>query len=90
MVYGTDGAIGAAGLVVLDDDKGVQPVYAPTPIVREAVFKAHPEIADDLKPVFASLDLKTLQTLNGRIQVNGESAKDVAVDYLKSKGFLKK
>ena len=72
MVYGTDGAIGAAGLVVLDDDKAVQPVYAPTPIVREAVLKAHPEIAAALKPVFASLDLKTLQTLNGRIQVNGE------------------
>ena len=90
MVYGTDGAIDAAGLVVLEDDKDVQPVYAPTPIIREAVLKAHPEIADDLKPVFASLDLKTLQTLNARIQVNGEAAKDVAADYLKSKGFLKK
>jgi osmoprotectant transport system substrate-binding protein len=90
MVYGTDGGISAAGLVVLDDDKGVQPVYAPAPIIREAVLKAHPEIADYLKPVFASLDLKTLQALNGRIQVNGESAKDVAADYLKSKGFAKK
>ncbi|MGC9960245.1 glycine betaine ABC transporter substrate-binding protein OsmF [Roseiarcus sp.] len=90
MVYGTDGAIGAAGLVVLEDDKAVQPVYAPAPIVRESVLKAHPEIADALKPVFSSLDLKTLQTLNGRIQVNGESAKDVAADYLKSKGLVKK
>ncbi len=89
MVYGTDGAIGAAGLVVLDDDKAVQPVYAPTPIVREAVLKAHPEIADALKPVFASLDLETLQTLDGRIQVNGESAKAVAADFLRSKGFAK-
>ena len=34
MVYGTDGAIQAAGLVVLDDDKSVQPVYAPAPIIR--------------------------------------------------------
>jgi glycine betaine/choline ABC-type transport system substrate-binding protein len=34
VVYGTDGGIGAAGHVVLDDDKGVQPVYAPTPIIR--------------------------------------------------------
>ena len=71
-------------------DKAVQPVYAPAPIVRESVLKAHPEIADALKPVFSSLDLKTLQTLNGRIQVNGESAKDVAADYLKSKGLVKK
>ncbi len=89
MVYGTDGAIGAAGLVVLDDDKGVQPVYAPAPIVREAVLKANPGIEAALKPVFASFDLKTLQTLNGRIQVNGEAAKDVAASYLKSKGFVK-
>ena len=89
MVYGTDGGIAAAGLVVLDDDKGVQPVYAPTPIIREAALKAHPEIAKWLKPVFDSFDLKTLQTLNGRIQVNGESAKEVAASYLKTKGFLK-
>ena len=89
MVYGTDGAIAAAGLVVLDDDKGVQPVYAPTPVIREATLKAHPEIAQWLKPVFDSFDLKTLQTLNGRIQVNGEAAKDVAADYLRSKGFVK-
>jgi osmoprotectant transport system substrate-binding protein len=89
MVYGTDGGISAAGLVVLDDDKGVQPVYAPTPIIREAALKAHPEIAAWLKPVFATFDLKTLQTLNGRIQVNGESAKEVAASYLKSKGFVK-
>ena len=89
MVYGTDGGIAAAGLVVLEDNKSVQPVYAPTPLIRESVLKAHPEIAGYLKPVFASLDLKTLQTLNSRIQVNGEPAATVASSYLKSKGFVK-
>lgn len=89
MVYGTDGAIAPSGLVVLDDDKGVQPVYQPTAVVREEVLKANPEIADILKPIFESLDLVTLQELNARIQVGGEPAKAVAEDYLKSKGFLK-
>ncbi|MCM5556822.1 ABC transporter substrate-binding protein [Pleomorphomonas sp. JP5] len=89
MVYGTDGAIAPSGLVVLDDDKSVQPVYQPTAIVREEVLKANPSIADTLKPVFESLDLVTLQTLNARVQVGGEPAKAVAEDYLKSKGFLK-
>jgi osmoprotectant transport system substrate-binding protein len=89
MVYGTDGAISAADLVVLEDDKSVQPVYAPAPIIREATLKANPEIADWLKPVFAGLDLTTLQTLNGRIQVDGEASKDVAADYLKKNGFVK-
>ena len=89
MVYGTDGAIQPSGLVVLADDKGVQPVYRPTPIIREAALKANPKIADILKPIFESLDLATLQGLNARVQVQGEPAKAVAEDFLKSKGFLK-
>jgi osmoprotectant transport system substrate-binding protein len=89
MVYGTDGGIAPSGLVVLTDDKNVQPVYAPAPIIREAVLKENSKIADVLKPVFESLDLTTLQGLNARVQVGGEAAKAVATDYLKSKGFLK-
>jgi len=89
MVYGTDGAIQPSGLVVLDDDKGVQPVYRPTPIIREAALQANPKIADILKPIFEALDLTTLQQLNARVQVQGEPAKAVAADFLKSKGFLK-
>ncbi|MBF9196195.1 ABC transporter substrate-binding protein [Microvirga sp. BT290] len=89
MVYGTDGGIAPSGLVVLTDDKGVQPVYAPAPVVREAALKENPKIGEILKPVFASLDLATLQGLNARVQVGGEPAKAVATDYLKSKGFLK-
>ncbi|MCP8937153.1 ABC transporter substrate-binding protein [Alsobacter sp. SYSU M60028] len=90
MVYGTDGGIAASGLVVMEDDKGDQPVYAPAPIIREAVLKAHPAIADLLKPVFESFTRETLQQLNARVQVGGEPAKAVAEDYLRSKGFLKR
>ncbi|KKX27654.1 ABC transporter substrate-binding protein [Rhizobium sp. LC145] len=89
MVYGTDGGIAPSGLVVLEDDKGVQPVYQPAPIIREAVLKEHPDIETVLKPVFEKLDLITLQELNGRVQVGGEPAKAVAEDFLKQNGFLK-
>lgn len=89
MVYGTDGGIAPSGLVVMADDKGVQPVYEPAPIIREAVLQANPQIEGLLAPVFAKLDLATLQGLNGRIQVGGEAAKDVAIDWLKSNGLLK-
>ncbi|WP_432612449.1 glycine betaine ABC transporter substrate-binding protein OsmF [Brucella pituitosa] len=89
MVYGTDGGIAPADLVVLEDDKGVQPVYLPTPIIREAVLKEHPQIADILKPVFESFTLESLQELNGRVQVGGEPASDVARDYLSKNGFIK-
>lgn len=89
MVYGTDGAIASVGLVVMEDDKGVQPVYAPAPIVREETLLAHPEIATILEPIFQSLDVKTLQQLNSRIAIGGESAQAVARSYLSDKGFLK-
>ena len=89
MVYGTDGGIAPSGLVVLVDDKGVQPVYEPAPIIREAVLTQYPQIKDLLAPVFAKLDLVTLQDLNGRIQVGGEAAAAVATDWLKANGFVK-
>ena len=89
MAYGTDGPVAALGLQTLSDPQGVQPIYAPTPVVRETVLKAYPQIADWLKPVFASLDEKTLQQLNARIAVEGQDAKRVAADYLQQKGLLK-
>ncbi|MET0437624.1 MAG: glycine betaine ABC transporter substrate-binding protein, partial [Devosia sp.] len=89
MVYGTDGGIAPSGLVVLEDDKCVQPVYEQSPIIREAVLAEYPQIKDLLAPVFAKLDITTLQELNGRIQVGGESAQAVAVDWLKTNAFLK-
>jgi len=89
VVYGTDGGIAPSNLVALVDDKGVQPVYNPAPIIREAVLKQYPQIETILAPVFAKLDLKTLQTLNGRVQVGGEAAAAVAADWLKTQGIVK-
>jgi osmoprotectant transport system substrate-binding protein len=88
MAYGTDGALAALGLVALTDDKGAQVVYAPAPVVREAVLQQHPEIAKLLDPVFATLTLETLQKLNAAIAVEGDDAAAVAADYLKSRHFL--
>lgn len=88
MVYGTDGGVGATGLVVMEDDKGVQPVYEPAPIVRGPVLEEYPSISDVLNPIFTGLDMETLQKLNGRIQVGGEPAEAVARDYLTETGVL--
>ena len=89
MVYGTDGGILAANLQALEDDRHDQPVYAPVPIVREAVLKSNPQIASIVKPLMDSFSRETLQQLNARVQIDGESESSVAEDYLKAKGFLK-
>ncbi|MFP8966826.1 ABC transporter substrate-binding protein [Pokkaliibacter sp. CJK22405] len=88
VVYGTDGAVASLGLTVLNDPEGAQPVYAPAPVVREAVLKAYPQIPELLNPVFKTLDTKTLQELNGEVAINGMDPKVVARDYLKAQGFL--
>ena len=89
MVYGTDGAIAALGLVVMADSKGAQAVYEPAPTIRKAVLDAYPQIKDLLDPVFASLDAETLQGLNAKIQVEGQDPAAVAKEYLTANGFLK-
>lgn len=89
MVYGTDGGIDAANLQILEDDRNDQPVYAPVPIIREAVLRANPQIARLLKPLMESFTRETLQQLNARVQINGESAESVAEDYLKARQFLR-
>ena len=85
MVYGTDGGIAAANLVVLEDDKHDQPIYAPVPLIREAVLRAYPQISELVKPLMESLDRETLQQLNERVQVDGEAIESVARAYLDEK-----
>ena len=89
MVYGTDGGIVAADLVILEDDRHDQPVYAPVPLVREATLRAYPAIAALVKPLMQGFDRETLQRLNARVQIDGEATAAVAADYLRAKGLLR-
>ena len=89
MVYGTDGGIIAADLVLLEDDRHAQPIYAPVPVVRESVLKANPQIATIVRPLMESFTSDTLQQLNARVQINGESDQEVAAEYLRSRGLLR-
>ena len=89
MAYGTDGTLAALDMVVLSDPKGVQPIYQPAPTVNGDVYAKYPELATILDPIFAKLDLATLQELNKQVAVDGKSPKAVAAEWLKSQGFVK-
>jgi len=84
MTYGTDGGLPALDLIVLEDTLEVQPVYQPAPVIRESTLNEHPQIANILQPIFAELNLETLQKLNGDVAVNGEDASVVARRFLDS------
>ncbi|MCU0923732.1 MAG: ABC transporter substrate-binding protein [Burkholderiaceae bacterium] len=92
MAYGTDGPLAALGLVVLADPLAVQPVYAPAPVVRAEVLARHSKMAELLAAMFATLDTPTLQTLNARIALEGQDARQVAAAHLRANrltGLLK-
>jgi osmoprotectant transport system substrate-binding protein len=89
MVYGTDGGIVAADLVLLEDDKRDQPVYAPVPVIREAVLQTYPAISGIVAPLMQGLTRESLQALNARVQIDGESAEAVAADYLRRQSLLR-
>ena len=89
MAYGTDGAIAALDLHLLDDTKHAQMVYEPSPVIRQATLDANPSIPGLLAPAFAALDGATLRTLNGKIAVDGQDVGTVASAWLKEKGLLK-
>lgn len=89
MAYGTDGAIAALELRLLDDTKHAQMVYEPSPVIRQAALDANASIPGLLAPAFAALDGATLRTLNGKIAVDGQDVGTVASAWLKEKGLLK-
>lgn len=88
MAYGTDAAIAALGLVLMEDTKHAQMVYEPCPVARQAVLDAYPKIPQLLSGAFAALDGDTLRSLNAKVAVDGEDVDAVATGWLKQKHLL--
>ncbi len=84
----TDGTLESQGLVVLEDDKHIQPAQNLVPAVSTEFLTAHPDIADVLGPLMAALTTENLTELNGRVAVDREKPEDVAADFLSENGLL--
>ncbi len=87
MCYGTDGALQALGLLLLDDPLHAQIVFQPAPVVRAAVLQAYPQMGAWLAPVFAGLTRAVLQRLNGEVAGQGAEPAAVARAYLRQAGL---
>jgi len=84
----TDGTLESQGLLVLEDDKQIQPAQNLVPAVSTAFLEEHPDVADILNPLMAALSTENLTELNGRIAVDREKPEDVAADFLAENGLL--
>jgi osmoprotectant transport system substrate-binding protein len=83
LVYTTDGRLNAFKLKLLADDKHYFPDYTAAPVVRQAYLDAHPQLAEQLKPLAELFDDNTMRQLNARVDVDHESPSAVAADFLR-------
>ncbi len=86
LVFSSDGGIDALGLKVLEDDKGLQNADNIVPVVRSA--KAKDDLTAALDKVSAALTTEELVALNKKADIDRQNPKQVAVDFLKSKGLI--
>ncbi|MGH3498289.1 MAG: ABC transporter substrate-binding protein [Nocardioidaceae bacterium] len=84
----TDGALASENLVILTDDKGVQPAQNLIPAVNSDFLSAHPDVATVLNKLSAVLTTSDLAAMNVQVDVQRAQAADVAQQYLSSKGLI--
>ncbi|QKW35538.1 glycine betaine ABC transporter substrate-binding protein [Actinomadura sp. NAK00032] len=86
----TDGRLKALGLTPIPDDKRFFPVYNPALTVRDSVYRDHPAIGRIAGTIAAALTDSVLRELNGRVDIEGKEAAEVAETWLQSKSFIGK
>jgi osmoprotectant transport system substrate-binding protein len=87
LLFTTDGALASDELVLLEDDKGLQPAENVVPVVRRAILDRHgPRVADALEAVNAALDTRALVELNRAVD-RGDPVDAVAATWLAQEGL---
>jgi osmoprotectant transport system substrate-binding protein len=85
----SDATVDKDGLVILEDDKGLQNAENLVPIVNTAWLDAHPQAADALNALSEVLTTDDLAEMIAAVSIGREKAADVAQAYLEEKGLLK-
>jgi osmoprotectant transport system substrate-binding protein len=82
LMFTTDPAIVSEGLIVLADDRGLQPSENITPLLRREVLSRYGEgVVQTLDAVSALLTTSDLRAMIGRV-VEGSTAREVAASWL--------
>jgi osmoprotectant transport system substrate-binding protein len=88
LLFTTDANLSSHELVVLADDRGLQPAENVTPLLRaQVVARFGQDVLDTLDEVSARLTTEVLRSLNAAVEAEGATAQDVAEDWLGSQGL---
>jgi osmoprotectant transport system permease protein len=83
--YETDGQIKKFDLVLLDDDRRFFPRYLAMPLVREELNDAAKQVLEELG---GKMSQDEMQSLNQSLQDEKKDQRDIAAQFLRSKGLL--
>ena len=87
--FSTEGLLVAFDLKVLEDDLHFFPPYYAVPIGRTDTFEKYPEVKELLLKLDNIVNEETMQNLNYQCDKLGKDTKDVAREFLQSKGLVK-
>jgi glycine betaine/choline ABC-type transport system substrate-binding protein len=89
LAFTTDGIIAKENLYVVQDDKGVFPPDHAVPVVRnDLLSKAGPDFTTLVNKVSAAITTEEITQLNAKVDLDHEDPKDVATEWLTSKGLV--
>jgi osmoprotectant transport system substrate-binding protein len=83
-----DGTLADQGLVLLEDDRGIQPAQNLIPAVSTEFLAEHEDVEAPLNDLMAALDNETLAELLVRVSIDRENPEDVATSFLEDEGLL--
>jgi osmoprotectant transport system substrate-binding protein len=84
----TDGLIPTFDLFVLDDDRHYFPPYEAVAVIREQTLQEHPEVGRAIAELGGKISDREMQQLNYALDGQHRDVKDVAHDFLRSKGLV--
>ncbi len=87
LLFTTDPAIERYNLVLLEDDRQLQPAENVTPVIRSELIEEHgPELAFTINAVTRHLSTQELRRLNGDLDSGAANLRQVAAEWLDRMG----
>lgn len=86
--FTTDAQLAANDLVLLTDDGGFFETFLAGTVVRKDTLEKYPELQGVLEKLNGMITEEEMQQMNYEVEVNGKEDKEVARQFLESKGFL--
>ncbi len=84
----TDGLIPAFDLFALEDDRHYFPPYEAVAVIRQQTLQQHPEVGEAIAELGGKISDQEMQKLNYALDGQRRDVKDVAQEFLRSKGLI--